>query len=485
VIEECFYRSRPRSEDKFGCAAHLGGTFGAVARRTKSRDFFDFPIMSFAALPDNHSIVELSSETKERCEETSRTGRFSPDERKILVSLIWDDAEVLSAFCHQQRKQNIRGKSFMHLITDRFNQRTNQKRSHDAVRHHLKLRRSNLGPLMNKGQNVSPTLRDFRMLEKLLEHRWVCSSHNACTRCLQMHRLRVQRGLACCDFAPCQSCDKSLPSVRDPFDAREVLLEIRRRFYGKAAMDDQLEERKHQQLMEYSQVHRRQNCNRKNHLYETSQKSENSGSGKNGELLGDNCFDLRVPMHANIPGQSSTAAPNQYFGAGYHSSSLDAALNELKAFDFDPESPQQTSTSQALARLLRIGPGENPYEDKQYYSSLQRENDASAFTEALNAFTSPLGSISSPKSGGSGDENVHRQLPATFLASDISCSHETVNRPHESLQVDVALTFPDLSATVNASSFSQSRKRSHASNGSDEIDEEERRLAKSPRLPFP
>ncbi|GBG25632.1 Hypothetical Protein FCC1311_018512 [Hondaea fermentalgiana] len=166
-----------------------------------------------------------------------RTGRFSAEERRILVGLIWNDSQVLSAFCHQQRKQNIRGKSFMHLITDRFNEKTNQKRSHDAVRHHLKLRRSNLGPLVDKGLQIAPAERDIRLLDKLLEHRWVCSSHNACTRCLQMHRLRVQRGLARCDYASCGSCDQRLPSVKAPFDARSLLLEVRRRFYSKVAQN--------------------------------------------------------------------------------------------------------------------------------------------------------------------------------------------------------------------------------------------------------
>jgi len=181
------------------------------------------------------SVCSSTSTTDDACKgnkDTGRIGRFSQEEKKILVSLILDDPHVLSAFCHQQRKQNIQGKSFMHLITDRFNEKTSKFRSHDAVRHHLKLRRSNLSSATKKQQGMVSGSRDVRMLEKLLEHRWICTNQDSCTRCLQMHRLRVQRRLASCGYENCFSCDKRLPAVKDRFNPKELLAEIRKSLTG-------------------------------------------------------------------------------------------------------------------------------------------------------------------------------------------------------------------------------------------------------------
>jgi hypothetical protein len=153
-----------------------------------------------------------------------RVGRFSAEERKILVGAVVSDPSVLSGFCHMRRRRGGAGRSILHEIAARFNAVAPEARSYDVVRHHLKIR---------SGEGSSALADDAGILEKLLGH--ICSKV-ACTHCLQLHRMRVQRGLARCGVDGCTACpDQSLPLVLAPFDASALLLEVAGECGGAAA----------------------------------------------------------------------------------------------------------------------------------------------------------------------------------------------------------------------------------------------------------
>ncbi|GBG25640.1 Hypothetical Protein FCC1311_018592 [Hondaea fermentalgiana] len=147
-------------------------------------------------------------------------GRFSQSERRLLFSIIREDPELLRSFLHQLKRRIWDGKSWMHEIGTRFNKRAKKKRSHDAVRHHLKLRRPQ--PTDSRAV-VSAEEQEVTDFLHLLEHSSTCSRRDACARCLQLSRLRVRRGLARCGYPGCDKCDPTLPHVLEDFDVRALL----------------------------------------------------------------------------------------------------------------------------------------------------------------------------------------------------------------------------------------------------------------------
>jgi len=150
-----------------------------------------------------------------------RSGRrFSIDERKLLFTIIKEDALLTHAFLHQVTKRIWDGKSWMHEIGKRFNNRAAEKRSNEAVRHHLKLRRK----VRVNGQRVPPLEQEDIDFRNLLDHCCNCIRQDECARCLQLCRLRVKRQLAKCGYEECTSCDPKLPNVFDSgFEPRNLL----------------------------------------------------------------------------------------------------------------------------------------------------------------------------------------------------------------------------------------------------------------------
>jgi len=150
-----------------------------------------------------------------------RRGRFTIDENETLFSLILADPRIRSAFCHQQRTRNGKGESLIEDLTNRFNEKSIKPRSKDAIRHHLKLRRTTTGDQKKGGGSHS-----IKLLERLLKHHTNCEQKTGCTRCLMMQRLRVQLGVAKCDYHNCISCNSSNPAVQNPFNTNETLFKI-------------------------------------------------------------------------------------------------------------------------------------------------------------------------------------------------------------------------------------------------------------------
>ena len=163
-----------------------------------------------------------------------RVGRFTKEERRVLVQVITGDAAMLSGYCHLARWRPVkRGtgdknqpRSIMFTIAERFNEVAREPRQLDAVRHHLKFRR---------GTRSANGVTHGKTLEKLIEHHQGCFAQESCTRCLQLHRMRVQRGLARCaeDEGACAVCAAaargvaSLPFVLDSFDCPALLKEVK------------------------------------------------------------------------------------------------------------------------------------------------------------------------------------------------------------------------------------------------------------------
>jgi len=164
--------------------------------------------------PQKRRLEENESEEEET---VNIKGRFSKKEKRILFNLIRADGELLSSFLHQLKRRNWNGKSWMYEIGNRFNEVAVRKRSHDAIRHHLKLRRS--------VDKISINQETLDMIT-LLKHTMICSKPDACTRCLQLDRLRVKKGLACCGAEDCKECNKESPHVLQPFDVQTLLLSI-------------------------------------------------------------------------------------------------------------------------------------------------------------------------------------------------------------------------------------------------------------------
>jgi hypothetical protein len=163
-----------------------------------------------------------------------RTGRFTKEERRVLVQVVTGDAAMLSGYCHLHRWRPVKRstsakdqpRSVMFTIAERFNEVARKPRQLDALRHHLKFRR---------GERSANGVTHGKTLEKLIEHRRTCSAQESCTRCLQLHRMRVQRGLARCaeDEGGCAVCaaaapgGASLPFVLDSIDCRALLKEVK------------------------------------------------------------------------------------------------------------------------------------------------------------------------------------------------------------------------------------------------------------------
>mmetsp|Transcript_19283 Transcript_19283/g.37806 ORF Transcript_19283/g.37806 Transcript_19283/m.37806 type:complete len:514 (-) Transcript_19283:321-1862(-) len=173
-------------------------------------------------------------------------GRFSQSERRLLFGIIREDPELLRSFLHQLKRRIWDGKSWMHEIGTRFNKRAKRKRSHDAVRHHLKLRRPQ--PTDNR-VILSADEQELADFLHLLEHSSTCSRRDACARCLQLSRLRVRRGLARCGYPGCDKCDPSLPHVLDDFDVRGLL-----RFTQQQEQQRQFQHHHHLQRLPLAQL---------------------------------------------------------------------------------------------------------------------------------------------------------------------------------------------------------------------------------------
>uniref|UniRef100_A0A7S2WFG1 Uncharacterized protein n=1 Tax=Mucochytrium quahogii TaxID=96639 RepID=A0A7S2WFG1_9STRA len=144
------------------------------------------------------------------------SGRFTEEEKQKLFSLITDDPDLLRAFLHQLTKRKWGGKSWMNEIAKRFNALVKNKRKHDAVRHHLKLR---------KNRNGSGC-EDEDCIISLLRHTISCFKKETCSKCFQLHRLRVKMGFASCGLKHCSFCDSSKPHVLSPYDPRELLASL-------------------------------------------------------------------------------------------------------------------------------------------------------------------------------------------------------------------------------------------------------------------
>ncbi|GBG29224.1 Hypothetical Protein FCC1311_054462 [Hondaea fermentalgiana] len=150
-------------------------------------------------------------------DEATHSGRFSEEEKNTLFGLILKDPDLFRAFVHQLTKRKWGGRSWMNEIAKRFNQLVPYQRKHDAVRHHLKLRKAR-----------SPgTGSDEDIIESLLEHSLDCHKSDTCSKCLSLHRVRVRLGFASCGWPDCEHCDNSKPHVLRPFDARTLLRQIR------------------------------------------------------------------------------------------------------------------------------------------------------------------------------------------------------------------------------------------------------------------
>eukprot|EP00512_Aurantiochytrium_limacinum_P002852 CAMPEP_0171497576 /NCGR_PEP_ID=MMETSP0958-20121227/7352_1 /TAXON_ID=87120 /ORGANISM="Aurantiochytrium limacinum, Strain ATCCMYA-1381" /LENGTH=553 /DNA_ID=CAMNT_0012031841 /DNA_START=340 /DNA_END=2001 /DNA_ORIENTATION=- len=150
-------------------------------------------------------------------EDGTHSGRFSEEEKTILFNLILKDPDLFRAFVHQLTKRKWGGRSWMNEIAKRFNQLVPHQRKHDAVRHHLKLRKAR-----------SPgTGSDEDIIESLLEHSLDCVKSDTCSKCLSLHRVRVRLGYASCGWPSCEYCDTSKPHVLHAFNARALLREIR------------------------------------------------------------------------------------------------------------------------------------------------------------------------------------------------------------------------------------------------------------------
>lgn len=140
------------------------------------------------------------------------SARFSCNEQAVLVGVIKADPELLRSFLHQARTRPYDKRSWMHEIATRFNQKSQTKRTLDAVRHHFMLRKS-------KSSGISG----------LIWHAIQCKRREECSKCLLLDRFRVESGLATCGVKECITCaqtDKSLPAAALPFNAQELLSQI-------------------------------------------------------------------------------------------------------------------------------------------------------------------------------------------------------------------------------------------------------------------
>ncbi|CAK8998406.1 Myb_DNA-bind_5 domain-containing protein [Durusdinium trenchii] len=128
-------------------------------------------------------------------------GRFLKSEKKILFNLIREDPGLFHAFLHQRKERMYGTKSWMHEIAQRYNRLATDKRSLEAIRHHLMFRKT------------SATRSDKNSERVLLEHAKQCDQSDTCTKCLIFQRSCVQSGVARCGYVECTECDKVLPHV--------------------------------------------------------------------------------------------------------------------------------------------------------------------------------------------------------------------------------------------------------------------------------
>mmetsp|Transcript_12021 Transcript_12021/g.23528 ORF Transcript_12021/g.23528 Transcript_12021/m.23528 type:complete len:690 (-) Transcript_12021:654-2723(-) len=129
-------------------------------------------------------------------------GRFSDEEKRKLFRLIREDEGLFHSFLHQRKERMYGTKSWMHEITRRYNELIDNKRSLEAVRHHLMFRRIPAQPGGKQGTD--------QMLE---EHAGSCESPGTCTKCLIFQRVCVQNGIARCGYVECTDCKPELPHV--------------------------------------------------------------------------------------------------------------------------------------------------------------------------------------------------------------------------------------------------------------------------------
>ncbi len=172
---------------------------------------------------DSEEVVASDSDNKSEGSELlsgRSVGRFSTAEKSLLFSVIWQDRELLRFFLHRLKSRAFAGKSWMCEVGRRFNELSGgSQRTQEAVRHHLKLRWASKAELEEEQD-------EDKVFDLLLRHAVVCTRPVACTRCLQLARLRVKRGLASCGAARCTMCHPGLPDVLEPFDAVNLLIQV-------------------------------------------------------------------------------------------------------------------------------------------------------------------------------------------------------------------------------------------------------------------
>lgn len=163
----------------------------------------------------NSSVITTTTNIQENIDNSNNNtnknnkqskGRFTENEKKMLFDSIRGDPGLFCAFLHQRKERMYGTKSWMHEITQRYNSKANDKRSLEAIRHHLMYRKGNCSGVKAEKQ---------KEYQFLLKHVKNCDKSDTCTKCLIFLRNCVQSKLIHCGYNRCTECDKRTPLAKD------------------------------------------------------------------------------------------------------------------------------------------------------------------------------------------------------------------------------------------------------------------------------